>query len=100
MNMKWYILDSEHNVKEVTIEEYREFVSVFNNRIVKKDKIGDIEISTVFLSIDHSFNGGKPILFETMIFGGIHDQYQDRCSTWDEALKMHQVAVDLITREA
>lgn len=32
---------------------------------------------------------GPPILFETMIFGGEHDQYQERCSTWEQARKAH-----------
>ena len=39
-----------------------------------------------------NFAGGPPILFETMIFGGPEDQYTDRCSTWDEAVKMHEKA--------
>jgi len=34
-------------------------------------------------------------LFETMIFGGEHDQYQVRYSTWDDALNGHQFAVNL-----
>jgi hypothetical protein len=31
-----------------------------------------------------------------MIFGGQHDQYTNRCSTWDEAEKMHEEAVALV----
>lgn len=38
----------------------------------------DIEyrISTVWLNINHNFDGGVPILFETMTFGGGEDQDQ------------------------
>ena len=68
------------------------------NRHVKHDTFakGKIRISTVFLGMDHGFGEGPPILFETMIFGGKYDDYQTRCSTWDEAEKMHQDAIDLI----
>lgn len=59
-------------------------------------------VSTVFMGIDH---GGypfveldgvteRPIVFETMIFGGPLDQkYQTRCSTWAEAEEMHAMAI-------
>jgi len=69
------------------------------DRTVKKDKIvshgEDITVSTVFLAIDHSYGGGPPILFETMIFGGERDGYQDRYATWEEALEGHGVALAL-----
>jgi hypothetical protein len=35
-----------------------------------------------------------------MIFGGEHDQYQERCSTLDEAKIMHEEAVKLATDSA
>src|ERR1035437_632572 len=35
--------------------------------------IGKVNISTIFLHIDHRFGDGSPLLFETMIFGGEHD---------------------------
>ena len=64
------------------------------NRHVDFTIIDDVKISTVFLGLDHNyFNKGNPILFETMIFGGKFDEYQDRCSTWEQAEKMHLRAV-------
>jgi len=66
--------------------------------VVKKDKINGIKISTVFLGLNHSFDDNCPDLwFETMIFGGKHDQYQDRYETWDQAEIGHQKAIDLVT---
>jgi hypothetical protein len=56
-------------------------------------------VSTVFLGLDHNHSGGRPLLFETMIFGGPHDQYQTRCSTYDEAEAMHAKAVRIFTGE-
>lgn len=66
------------------------------NRIVEQTKIGDVEVSTVFLGLDHSFGNGKPLLFETMIFGGKEDGYTERYSTWDEAVKGHKSVCDLV----
>lgn len=59
--------------------------------------LDEILVSTVFLGLDHRFSDdGPPLLFETMIFGGEHDQYQARCSTWDEAEAMHSAALRLL----
>ena len=66
-------------------------------RHVAQDQFGDVRVSTVFLGLDHRFGDeGPPLLFETMIFGGEHNDYQERCSTWDEAEAMHQTAVALV----
>ena len=46
-------------------------------------------VSTVFLGIDHSWLGGPPILFETMIFGGQFDEVQKRYCTMEEAIDGH-----------
>lgn len=67
------------------------------DRTVRKDNIGEIFISTVFLGIDHSFlEEGPPVLFETMIFGGDHDGYQARYTNWDDAVEGHGIAMDLV----
>ena len=54
---------------------------------------GGVEVSTVFLGLDHGFRVGPSILFETMVLGGPHDGYQRRCSTLAEAQAMHTEAV-------
>ena len=65
--------------------------------IEQTDLEGDVRVSTVFLGIDHNFHEtGRPILFETMIFGGEHDQYQTRCATYTEAKKMHTKALWIV----
>ena len=65
------------------------------NRKVKHSELSTgIEISTVFLGLDHAFDfDGPPMLFETKIFGIEDDSYQTRCSTWEQALVMHEVAL-------
>lgn len=59
--------------------------------------IGQARVSTVFIGLDHRMGGdGPPALFETMIFGGRLDEFQNRCCTWDEAERMHAEAVRLV----
>lgn len=67
-----------------------------NMRHVAKEDVGDVRISTVFLGLDHSWGNGPPLLFETMIFGGKHDSYCERCSTWEEAKVIHLQAVKMV----
>lgn len=55
--------------------------------------IGRVAVSTIFLGIDRGFEG-PPILFETMIFGGANDHYQERYSTWREAAAGHARLVE------
>jgi len=62
-------------------------------RTVAKDTIGDSEISTVFLGLDHAFGGGKPLLYETLVFGGALNQAMDRYSTLEEAQNGHEQMV-------
>lgn len=59
-------------------------------------KIEEAEVSTMFLCFDHAFGRGPPVLWETMIFGGPLDQYQDRCAgSREQALAMHEKACEL-----
>lgn len=54
-------------------------------------------VSTVFLGLNHNFYcTGPPLLFETMIFGGEHDQYQERYTTKKEAIEGHKRALKII----
>lgn len=66
------------------------------DRHVARDIVNDVTVSTVFLGIDHSFGRDEPVLFETMIFGGPHDEYQRRYCTWDEAEAGHRKALALV----
>lgn len=66
------------------------------NRTVEKTMIGDVRVSTVFLSTDHQFGNGPPLLFETMIFGGKHNDEEWRYSTLGEAKLSHFRIVDAL----
>lgn len=93
-----YKLDENRTPVPCTFEEWG---AMFESpdRIVKQDEFPgtNIRVSTVFLGLDHRFGDpGPPLLFETMIFGGEHDQWQERCSTWKEAEGRHAIALELV----
>lgn len=88
MSTDKYILDGKTVVPCNDLMEWARWFETAERHVAIK-VIGDVRVSTVFLGLDHSFGGATPILFETIIFGGPHDQYQERCSTWDEADAMH-----------
>ena len=89
-----YKLDGKTPVPCESLNEWAEWFETAN-RVVKRVRFGESMISTVFLGFDHRnpIIEGAPLIFETMIFGGERDQYQDRCSTWEEAEAMHEKAV-------
>jgi hypothetical protein len=84
----------------ISLEEGEKLFEDGDARIVAKIEIGDITVSTVLLVMDHRFGGeGPPLIFETMIFGGDHDGYEERYSTREEAEAGHARAVKLIRGE-
>ena len=92
---QWILVDKEP-VKS-TLLEWGRWLETSKDRIIDLTEIDGIRISTVFIGIDHNWrDSGPPILFETMIFGGEHNEYQDRCATYDEAKVMHTKAIWLV----
>lgn len=90
-----YILDGKTPVATDDLHLWGKSYQIENRR-VNQTEIDGVRISTVFLGLDHQYDDGPPLLFETMIFEGEHDGYQDRCSTWEQAEVMHQKAVDIV----
>lgn len=59
-----------------------------DTRGVASDTIDQVWISTAWLGLDHG-SDGPPLIFETMIVGGDHDEYRERYSTEADALAGH-----------
>ena len=87
--MMKYILNGKNPVLEPNLIKWAEWFEK-GNRIVKQEKIGKVEISTIFFGVDRGFRNGKPILFETMIFGGKFNNDRDCYCSWNDALKGHE----------
>ena len=105
-----YVLDD--NGEPRAVEDVNEWAAWFKNasrtivgphgmcaRHVAKDVVGDYTVSTIFLGLDHSFLGeGRPILWETMVFGpegdiDVDEEYFMRQATRADAAKWHEHVV-------
>ncbi len=68
------------------------------NKVVD-DIINGKHVSTIWLGLDHNHLGGRPLVFETMVFDepkGGSDIYMDRYTTWDEAIEGHKKAIQWV----
>lgn len=86
----------DHTPRAVDWPEYLEWSKQgFDaTKRVARTEVGEVSVSTVFLTIDHSWGGGPPVLFETMVFGlGDAGEPQWRYHTWAEAEAGHAKVV-------
>lgn len=97
----YYILRDKEPVLETDPVKWAQWMAV-SDRHVAIDNLAGFTISTVFLALDHSFGGGLPVLFETMVF---HDEGDEpdieglqtrRYTTWVEAELGHAEAVQAL----
>lgn len=98
-NDKYILVDKKPTPEPNLLKWARWFETA--ERVVDKTQIGESKISTVFLGLDHSFShNGPPVLWETMVFGGKHNQYQDRCAgSWEQAEAMHEKTCDMVRND-
>lgn len=65
-------------------------------------QIGEAFVSTIFMGLD-SFSilerdrPHTPLLWESMIFGGLYNLFQQRYASKEEALRGHQKLVQMLT---
>lgn len=78
--------------KPMSREEFARRFDDMDYRSIGLDTVGPIQVSTVWLGIDHSFGRGRPLIFETMAFdehGGEWLDLQERYATEAEARAGH-----------
>jgi hypothetical protein len=97
----YYVLYGKIAVRTTDLTEWAKKFE--ENRQVAKDHIGDACVSTVFLGMDHQYYDDEPdappMLFETIIFGGEHDESLWRYSTWEQAEQGHKKVCDKLREE-
>lgn len=98
MSLAYFDRDGSEFYPDWDKPEHRERVQQIwslENRRVLNNYVGRSGISTVLLVTDHrsSLGEGRPIIFETMIFGGLWDGQQVRYCTIDEATRGHNAIV-------
>jgi hypothetical protein len=97
----FYILDDDDNpilCKDVKV--WAAFLKKSSNKLVSKTKIPPskeaTEVSTVFLGMEHGERDGKPLLWETLVFGGPFDEEMERYASKQEAIEGHLRMVDKV----
>lgn len=97
--MHLYVLDEHGNPKQVSNLTIWAKLFESQDRILTRDEVSGALVSTIFLGCDHSQSKDRePILWETMIFGGEHDQFLTRYTTREEALAGHADAVKMVSQ--
>jgi hypothetical protein len=100
--MSHYFLNEDHTYTPCDLMTWAiqfEEMSRNHTKHVGSDRINGFHVSTVWLGLDHAWLGGPPLLFETMIFDNKEDRsdiYQDRYTTWDEAVEGHKRAIQWV----
>ncbi len=98
--MTYYFLNKDKTYRPCDVLEWT-YQMEHVDRCVGGDIIKEKFVSTVWLGLDHRINGGRPLLFETMVFEehrAGHDIYCQRYSTWDEAVAGHEHAIQWVKR--
>lgn len=96
---QYYILDAQG--EPVAVDDVLTWARWFGDarkRILARDVIRGVLVSTVFLGLDHNWSfTGPPVLWETMIFDSEgSDQYQERYASRASALAGHARALAAI----
>lgn len=88
--------DREGN--RITLERFDELVEEHGvaYKRVAATEVGEVWVSTVWLGVDHNYDDGPPLIFETMILGGPNDGDMWRYTTEDEARAGHERVVALV----
>lgn len=90
----------DYDGNEIGLEEWALLHAMVTDDVVRWQvdftEVGDVHISTVWIGIDYSFGRGRPLIFETMVFGGPLDEEQRRYATAEEAQKGHDEMVELV----
>ncbi len=96
----WYKLDGIRPVPDETNGMWFATADKEKRKVALTKVAEDVEISTVFLCLDHNHASyGEPILFETLVFGGPMNGYMIRYTNWIEAEQGHQAVVDKVRKK-
>lgn len=79
----------------MTMVEWSKSISDLEYKRVAYDEVdgGTIQVSTVWLGLNHQYGDGPPLIFETMVFGGPNDNDCYRYASEEEALEGHKKCV-------
>jgi hypothetical protein len=88
----------DRNGKPITLWEWAALMESGADRHVADDMVGQVRVSTVWLGLNHNWGPGPPLIFETMVFGGVLDEHQWRYHSEVAALAGHDQAVTMVRK--
>lgn len=87
---RYYGLNKNNKPYSITLDEWGKMMNGMASQSLAKTTIGDTEVSTVFLGMDHGHGApGPPVLWETMLFGDDVEEYQVRYTSYEDAAAGH-----------
>lgn len=101
MNRNLYVLDGHEPRRARSVLDWMKWFAG-TDRTLAHTLIDGIELSTVFIGIDHEFSPhgvryhGQPMLFETAIFMTSRVVRAVRYPSWDEAMTGHCMFVECL----
>jgi len=92
---EYFVMDADGAVRgPVDLITWGRFFEDIDARRVARTEVAEgVEVSTVFLGIDHSWGSGPPLLFETMVFRAGDGGDCWRYTTHAQALAGHDQVV-------
>ena len=102
MNLTKYVLDTDGNPQpEGDLLAWAQWMGAGDNQVLKREQVGHVRVSTVFLGLDHGWGTtDAPLLFETMVYGGKLDGVCERYASRADALAGHAVVVARVEEAA
>jgi len=88
----------DRNGEPISRDEWvQSFGNMAKRRVAETTLPNGKYVSTVWLGADHNFHGGRPLIFETMVFPGETSRLDldcERYATEAEAIAGHQAMVE------
>lgn len=101
----WVILENG-KIKHVDHMDWYLWFQDIRNRVVAQNHVADENgvnfVSTVFLGFNHGLGmkGYRPQYFETMVFGGKHNEIVARYETLKEATEGHAKILEIVEEDS
>ena len=86
----YWVEENDGKLRMYSLEEFLLIPNahLFGNPRVQETVQNGVRVSTVFLHVAHGARGGKPLLYETMVFG-VGDEMKERYTSREEAVEGH-----------
>lgn len=94
--MPFYLLAGTEVVSTDDMREWAHWFERTDRHIAATEVAEGVRVSTVFLGVDHGWGDTAPVLFETMVFGGLLDGEIERYTTYHAAEQGHEAMIERV----